>query len=192
MSRRAQWYQVFKQSRISVISVVLVISIFILSDQAQDVLRSLAQPGVGGKIILFEILLWIWAFTNWYGARFLLDHDFQAIRMNQKSQMRPRSLWGENFMPRFLGSAGLVGLGFALLYAVTGLHDINDMHYERVRWLGWINMPGGILFYFLVTVRRPVLQHLSALARRTSGFRWVPAYSPRIARVSDFSEFPLW
>jgi hypothetical protein len=67
-SRLTEWYEVLKKCRIGLTSVALVLLVFILSDQAQDVLRALGQPGTVGLLLSFELLLWIWTLMNWSGA----------------------------------------------------------------------------------------------------------------------------
>ena len=63
----SEMYEVFRKSRISIFSVIVIVGAFLIVPQAQDVLRSMAQPGAIWQIIAFEILLVFWAAIVWYG-----------------------------------------------------------------------------------------------------------------------------
>ena len=194
-SRLSEWYEVLGKCRISLTSVVLVLLVFTLSDQAQDVLRALGQPGAAGQILSFEFLLSIWTLMNWSGARFLLDQDFLAMRMKRQSLKKPRTLYGEKAMPRILGAAGMVGMGVALLMAVRGVEGTEGMHYGRVRTLGMLNILGGAIFYLLVKYRTNAMRWLSALSTQKiqrPALRDAFTYRERERRVSFFGEFPSW
>lgn len=194
-SRLAEWYQVVKKCRVSIISLLVVAGAFAFAAQAQDVLRSLAQHGNGWQIVSFEPLLLTWAIFLWYAARFLLDQDFDAMRLGVASDQSTRTLWGEEFMPRFLGAAGLVCVGAAMLKAVYGMPSTVDIHYGRLRVLGYANIVLGAALYFFLKHRHAIMDYSSRMLRRVSNNEALArtlTYTRRTQRVASFSGFPAW
>ncbi len=194
-SRLSDWYEVVQKSRVSIIGLLVVAGAFALAAQAQDVLRSLAQKGNGCQIVSFEPLLLTWAIFLWYAARFLLDQDFEAMRRGIDSDQNTRTLWGEEFMPRFLGAAGLACVGAAMLKAVHGMPSTVDIHYGRLRVLGYANIVLAAALYFFLKHRHAIMDYSSRMLRQVSNndaLNQALTYTRRTQRVASFSGFPAW
>lgn len=191
----ADLYEVLRKSRVSIISMLLVVGTFILVPQSQDILRTLAQPDTRCQRISFELLLIFWSLIVWYGARFLLDQDFVAMRRKIRSLTATRSLWGEVFLPRFLCAACLGGVGIAMITAVWSLKKSEEMHYDLIIFLGIANIILGGLFYFGLNYRQVVIKKLSEALIRRAGDERVKrmlSYNPPETRISAFSSFSPW
>ena len=176
MGTLSDLYEVLRKSRISIASLLLVAGIFIWLPQAQDIIRTLAQPGIYVKqLVIFEILLFLWALTVWFGARSLLDQDFAAMRAKKKSGIHARSLWGEKYFPRFLGAASISSVGFAMIKTTWPLHDHQGMQYSLVKVVGGINIALGIALFFLLKYRRKIFS--------ITGTEY---------KVASFNDYPFW
>jgi len=73
-----QLYRVLKPSRFSIIVSLFVALILIITDQGQDVLRSITEANSQShtQILLFYISLLLWAINSWYWARTMLKFSF--------------------------------------------------------------------------------------------------------------------
>lgn len=157
--KRTDLYEVIKKCRVSMIIVSLVVGAFLLAPQAQDVLRSMAQPKTSWwQILVYEFCLISWAGGVWYAGRFLLSFDFDAMHKKQNTVKMVRILWGENFWPRILGAAGLIGMGIAMLISVKdfihgGLEEKEYKLYCNFKLFSLDNILFGIVFYHILYLR---------------------------------------
>lgn len=165
IKKGSDWYKVIRKCRISIISVILVVSALFVP-QGQDVLRSTAQGGKGYQICVFEIALISWALIVWYGGRFLLNPDFNAKHTG--TQRILRNLWGEVFIPRFLGAIGCGGVGIAILFAVRGIKEIDGIHFWLGVGLGIFNIILGCILYLLFYKRKALCNFLQRKIFQTS------------------------
>ncbi len=189
--RLAEWFQVLKKSRISLLSFLIVTSAFFLAPQAEDVLRSLAEPNTTCQLILFESFLLIWGIVVWYGARFILDQNFEAMRDIAAPDKHTRVLWGESFLPRFFGSAGIGGVGLAMVLAVRQVLVSDGMHYQLIYWLGIVNMALGFFFHALFKFRIPALKKISGFLRYKAPGSWLgrkAQYQGRKVKARSFRQ----
>ncbi len=168
----AQWFLVLKKSRISLLSSALITTAFPVIPQAQDVLRALAEPGATCQLAMFELFLIIWATAVWYGARFILDQNFEAMRDPKAAEKKTRALWGESFIPRFLASAGIAGLGIAMVLSVRQIVISDNMRYHLVFVLGIANILLGIFFYVLFKFRIWSLEKINRFVQENAPNTW--------------------
>ena len=122
--------------------------------QGRELTVRLPDEGAG-KIFLFYLCVFIWAFQSWYWARFILDAWFGDDRQAADAAPRlpARVSWLIDHVPRAIGF---------LAYAVAVLACLVPGK-DTTAWIGLSLVPQGLLFYVLLVRRRDLV---SGLVRR--------------------------
>ena len=119
--------------------------------QGRELTVRLPDEGAG-KIFLFYLCVFVWAFQSWYWARFILDAWFGDDRKAADAARRLplRVSWLMHHVPRAVGF---------LAYAVAVLACLVPGK-EATAWIGLSLVPQGLLFYVLLVRRRDLMSGL--------------------------------
>jgi Patatin-like phospholipase len=119
--QRAWWwirdlFHQFKPCRFSVIVAIIGGLVFLVVEQGKEILRTVGEGMAGGqwywpRVCGFFGALILWALSSWYASRVLLYLKFPG------ASAEPRSKLFEKHVPRLLGIAPLLIVGWGFLVA---------------------------------------------------------------------------
>jgi hypothetical protein len=155
-ARLAEFIEVVRVTRFSLLAVVVVGVGLCWPDQLRDAFRALAE-GSWLRVILTEVVLLAWGFSVWYTGRFLLNVSFETPGPPDP----PEPLWGERHWPRILGVTGFLVFALATWLAWYEVADAPDVDYPRLRVLAVLNVGLAIAFGVFTRIRRRVATKLT-------------------------------
>jgi hypothetical protein len=163
-SRRGTWlqrlwwtacalYRQLKPCRFSFFVALVAWPVFLSVAQGTEILRTVGEgSALGGqceafRLFLFFFALVLWAISSWYTSRILLYIKFPG------ATGAPHSIWAETHVPRLLGIAPLLIVGFGFLVAARSYDPKTSAH----SWLlvfGVFCFVLAVILYALLILRR--------------------------------------
>ena len=136
-------------------------ALLLVTPQGREISVRLPDQGVG-KVLLFYLCVFVWAFQSWYWARFILDALFGAdrrlVRLPHPRVQRIR--WLIDHVPRAIAF---------LAYAVAISACLFSGKKAAV-WIGLALLPQGMLFYYALIRRRDLTSALVTRYPRASSW----------------------
>lgn len=150
-----EFNRLLQPCRFSVFVLIAVALLLILSDQGQDVLRTITEkePKSYVAILLLFLALLFWGINSWYWARVMLRFDFSDGVESQASSQS--SEWGRKFrvyIPRILGVLPFIVLAYA--FYKTDTAATKPLVFVLITLI-----MGAVFLYFLI-IRVPLLHRI--------------------------------
>ncbi|HGZ71315.1 MAG TPA: hypothetical protein ENK74_07915 [Nitratifractor sp.] len=150
-----EFNRLLQPCRFSVFVLIAVALLLILSDQGQDVLRTITEkePKSYVAILLLFLALLFWGINSWYWARVMLRFDFSDGVESQASSKS--SEWAKKFriyIPRILGVLPFVAVAYAFYKTDTAA--------TKPLIFVLVTLALGVVFLYLLIIRVQLLNKI--------------------------------
>jgi hypothetical protein len=135
-----------------------------LTDQARDMVLITAHDATAWEQAGLVACVLAWATASWFWSRLTLDLAFASPSPPDGPPWRDfvHSAWVSN-MPRLIGAAAIWSLAVAFFRSAATLRLAGSEAAGFYEIRGWICVLGGVLFYVVVIVRRPVMRWIARI-----------------------------